>query len=69
VNRIGYDGHGTGHSGDTMVIDAKGNVLFIMAEGKEETGTVTLSADDLFLFRESFTIGMDWDQFSINLNK
>jgi predicted amidohydrolase len=69
VNRIGYDGHNTGHSGDTMAIDAQGNVLFAAAEGKEEIGTVTLSANDLNLFRESFTVGMDWDQFSINLNK
>jgi omega-amidase len=69
VNRIGVDGHGKEHSGDTMAIDAKGNLLFAAAEGREQVRTVTLSALDLNLFRESFTMGMDWDQFSINLNK
>jgi predicted amidohydrolase len=69
VNRIGYDGHGTGHTGNTMALDAKGNILFATAEGKEEVHTVTLSWEDLNLFRDSFTIGMDWDHFSIHLNK
>jgi omega-amidase len=69
VNRIGVDGHGTGHTGDTMALDAKGNVLFAATENKEVVQTVTLSAQDLNLFRESFTVGMDWDHFSINHNK
>jgi predicted amidohydrolase len=68
VNRIGNDGHGTAHSGHTRVIDAKGNILFAAAEGMEEIKTLTLSAQDLSLFRESFTVGMDWDHFSINPN-
>ncbi|MEI7498974.1 MAG: amidohydrolase [Bacteroidota bacterium] len=69
VNRIGDDGHSIGHSGDTMAIDAKGNIIAAAAEDKEQLLTVKLSAQDLRLFRESFTLGMDWDHFSINYNK
>jgi len=68
VNRIGCDGYGTGHTGDTTAIDAKGNVLFLAPENKETVHTVTLSAQELSLFRDSFTVGMDWDHFSININ-
>ncbi|MDP1620714.1 MAG: nitrilase-related carbon-nitrogen hydrolase [Bacteroidales bacterium] len=66
VNRIGKDGHGYWHSGDSMAIDAKGNVVFAADEGSEAIQTVSFSAQDLKLFRDSYTLGMDWDQFTIN---
>jgi omega-amidase len=69
VNRIGVDGHGTAHTGDSMAINAKGNEIFSAGEGKEVVETVTFSADDLRLFRDSFTVGMDWDQFTIHIKK
>jgi len=65
VNRIGMDGFETYHSGDSMVIDPKGNALFSGQSGKEVIHTLTLSAEELRLFRDSFTVGMDWDQFTI----
>ncbi len=68
VNRIGYDGHQTWHSGDSMVIDGKGMVLFAADPGRETVHTQKLSGSDLELFRDSFTVGMDWDLFSINQN-
>jgi omega-amidase len=67
VNRIGMDGHGTDHSGDSMAVDARGNVMMKAAPGKEVYETLSLSYKDLLAFRESFTLGMDWDQFSLNL--
>lgn len=69
ANRIGKDGQETWHSGDSMVVDFKGNAVVIAGEGVEEVRTVTLSAKDLKLFRESFAVGQDWDQFSIHLKK
>lgn len=66
INRVGYDGHGTWHSGDSMAVDSKGNVVYAAGEGKEAIETVTFSAGDLQLFRDSFTVGMDWDHFTIN---
>jgi len=67
VNRVGEDGHGMQHSGDSMAVDAKGNILYIAAPGEEAVMIVNLSARDLELNRESFTLGMDWDRFSIEL--
>jgi len=66
VNRFGNDGYGTWHEGDTRVVDPKGNLLYAAQEAREEIKTVTLSATDLKLFRDSFTLGMDWDRFKIN---
>ncbi|MCX6287816.1 MAG: amidohydrolase [Bacteroidetes bacterium] len=65
VNRIGEDGHGTYHSGDSMALDGKGNILSSIPSGEESVNVVTLSRQDLDIYRESFTIGMDWDRFSI----
>ncbi|MCX6278221.1 MAG: nitrilase family protein [Bacteroidetes bacterium] len=68
VNRIGKDGQDIWHSGDSMAINAEGNVLFIAGES-QEVRTISFSSQELELFRESFTIGLDWDHFSINLKK
>jgi omega-amidase len=64
VNRVGNDGYGTPHAGNSLVVGPKGNIL---AEGgnKEEIIQATLSVQELSAFRESFTIGPDWDRFTI----
>ncbi|MCX6284900.1 MAG: amidohydrolase [Bacteroidetes bacterium] len=67
VNRIGEDGHGTSHSGDSMAVDSKGKILSSASPGEEAVNIVTLSKQDLELYRVSFTLGMDWDRFSIEL--
>jgi omega-amidase len=65
VNRIGEDGNGTWHAGESRVLDAKGFSLWDGGTGQQEVKTVTLSAEDLRLFREAFTVGMDWDPFTL----
>ncbi len=67
VNRVGKDGHGMSHSGDSMAVDAKGNIISSIPEGEESVNLLTLSKQDLELFRESFTLGMDWDRFRIEI--
>lgn len=69
VNRIGIDGHGTAHTGDSMVIDAKGKALSQAEAGKECVISVTLPAQELKIFRESMTVGLDWDHFTLHLKK
>jgi omega-amidase len=66
VNRVGDDGHSIFHSGDSMALDARGQVLASTDPGKEDILTATFSASELRLFRESFTVGADWDQFTIH---
>ena len=64
VNRTGTDGYGTRHAGGSLVVDPKGIVIAEAGEG-EEILKVTLSIEDLALYRESFRIGLDWDRFTI----
>ncbi len=66
VNRVGNDGFGTPHSGDSMIIDPIGNVLKQATASMEETIIQTISADFIKEFRNKFTVGLDWDQFEIN---
>ncbi len=65
INRIGKDGFGTPHSGNSMIIDPFGNVLLQSEPDKEEIHTFTISKDFLLEFRNKFTVGLDWDKFEI----
>ena len=65
VNRIGKDGRGFPHSGDSVVLDFKGQPLLTTPEDKPIVGTATLDYEELEAFRERFTVGLDWDKFSI----
>ena len=66
VNRIGTDGYGTRHAGNSLVVDPKGIILAEAGED-EEILQATLSMEELILFRESFNIGFDWDRFIIEM--
>lgn len=65
VNRVGEDGKGLNHSGDSNIYNAKGQELIQQAMQSEFTETILLSKKDLNDFREKFTVGLDWDRFSI----
>ena len=66
INRIGKDGFGTSHSGDSMIIDPIGNVLLKAENDKEVIQTLTVSKAELIEFRAKFTVGLDWDKFEIS---
>ncbi len=65
VNRVGHDGHGTWHGGDSRVVDAKGRSVWEAPYGQEDVRTLSISYEDLRIYRESFTVGMDWDNFNL----
>ncbi len=65
VNRIGEDGNGVAHSGDSMVIDAKGDVLYASDADQEELFTILLDKRSLDDFRTKFPAGMDGDVFTL----
>jgi len=69
VNRIGPDGFGTEHTGGSVALDAKGQPIFRAKDNTETVETLTFSASALRLFRESFTVGMDWDAFTLHPKK
>jgi omega-amidase len=64
VNRVGADGNGFDHSGDSSVIDYAGEILFrrSFTEGVE---TTILSRENLDKFRQKFGFLRDGDYFQI----
>jgi omega-amidase len=64
VNRIGNDGNGIYHSGDSMLIDPLGETLY-HAGARDETYTHTLKKEDLTQIRQRFPFWRDADHFSI----
>ncbi|MCD4833110.1 MAG: amidohydrolase [Bacteroidales bacterium] len=65
VNRIGNDGEGITYSGDTVIINAKGQIITKANDYKNEIINAKLSLDDLKLFREKFPVALDADDFKI----
>lgn len=64
VNRVGNDGNAIYHSGDSMIIDPLGEILY-HGHGKEETHTLTLQKDKLNEIRAKFPFWRDADHFTI----
>ncbi len=65
VNRVGDDGNGLHYSGDSMVVDPLGEVLYSMAD-KEDVFTITLQKEKLEEIRTKFPFWKDADGFSIH---
>ena len=64
VNRVGNDGNNIAHSGDSMIIDPLGEILY-HGHGKEEVFTYTLEKDRLSQTRQKFPFWRDADHFTI----
>jgi omega-amidase len=64
VNRVGIDGNGIQYSGDTMLIDPLGEVLYTKAF-EEATSTHVLDKKKLEEIRNKFPFWKDADQFTI----
>ncbi len=64
VNRVGEDGNRIHYSGESMVIDPLGEVLYTKKD-VEDIFTVTLDRDHLDSIREKFPFWKDADSFQI----
>lgn len=64
VNRVGDDGNGIYHSGDSMVVDALGNTLYHKKDA-EDIHTIVLQKEPLLEVRERFPFWKDADNFKI----
>lgn len=64
VNRVGQDGNGIQHSGDTMIIDPLGHPIYHKAD-EEDIFTVTLDKENLEKIRNGLPFLRDADSFSI----
>ena len=67
VNRVGEDGNRINHSGDSMLIDPLGNILFSKQQ-EEVIHSFELSKDSLNETRKKFPFWKDADQFNIFQN-
>jgi predicted amidohydrolase len=66
VNRVGEDGNGIWHSGDSMVVDPLGEVLYHKADA-EDMFTITLQKEALQQVRDKFPFWRDADAFELLL--
>lgn len=64
VNRIGNDGNGIYHSGDSGIIGPLGEVLYDAAD-REEVFSLTLQKETLTRVRQHFPFWRDADHFTI----
>ena len=64
VNRVGEDGNKINHSGDSMIIDPLGEILYQKAN-VEDVFTHTLNKEKLNEVREKFPFWKDADTFTI----
>jgi omega-amidase len=64
VNRVGNDGNGIYHSGDSMVIDPLGEILYHKAH-EEDLFTIMLDKEEVQKARDRFPFWKDADEFQI----
>lgn len=67
LNRVGMDGKGNHYSGDSVVIDPRGQVIDACDPGQECVRTISLSMEELVTFREKFPVAKDADDFELKL--
>ena len=65
VNRVGVDGNKINHSGNSLIIDPLGEVLYHKAD-EEDVFTVELEKERLDEVRAKFPFWKDGDSFTIN---
>lgn len=65
VNRIGDDPDGIHYSGDSQIINPKGEVICMARSDVEAVVPFELDYEKLQSFREKFPVGKDWDDFVI----
>lgn len=66
VNRIGEDGNNIKHSGDTSIINPRGEIISKTKANEDQLETLFLSFNYLHEFRKLFPVMMDADEFKIN---
>jgi len=65
VNRIGDDGNNISHSGNSAIINPKGNVISKTKAHQESVETISLNLEELNTFRKKFPVANDADDFII----
>jgi omega-amidase len=64
VNRIGLDGNNINHSGDSMVINPRGEIISKTKANEQSIETIELDKAYLTDFIKNFPVGLDADKFN-----
>lgn len=65
VNRVGQDGNQIDYTGNSVIIDPKGDAIFAAPNGQSIVHTQAISLHELNEFRQKFPVGMDADRFRL----
>jgi predicted amidohydrolase len=65
VNRIGKDSNDVSFSGDSRVVNYKGDIVDEISTNENCLSIVALSREKLFTFREKMPFYLDWDEFEV----
>ena len=65
MNRIGKDANDVSFSGDSRVVNYKGDIMDEILVGENRLSVVTLSREKLCAFREKMPFYLDWDKFEL----
>lgn len=66
VNRVGMDGKGHHYTGDSVVVDQRGEVVASVEPSTEGIASTRLDSAALLEFRERFPAHLDADGFTLN---
>lgn len=69
VNRVGEDGNGIVHSGSSIILDFKGEILCEAKDAQSALLKCMLSYDDLVQFRKAFPVHLDADDFTLKIDE
>lgn len=65
LNRVGKDVNGFNHSGDSMIVNPRGEIINQPKDNEENIETVTLDKNYLEDFRKLFPVALDADDFEL----
>lgn len=65
VNRIGKDGNDLDHAGSSCIISPRGEYILEPKQDIQFVDTKIIDLDELNDFRNKFTVGLDWDRFTV----
>ena len=66
-NRVGTDGNGISYSGESMIIDPRGELMASADSDAEKCITSEISMNELADFRKKFPVLDDADDFTIHI--
>ncbi len=65
VNCVGVDGRNIKYSGNSMIVDPRGNAALSFTPGISEIKSLEISKDELLAFRKKFPVLTDADKFRL----